>query len=141
MKLTGHAGQIANRLIHVDLVILDELGYLPFSQIGGALLFHLLSKPYERSSVIITTNLSFGEQFGMEQSMSRKGNCWDNTPMESWFASLKKEQVHLTKYATREAAKSAIFDYVEVFYNLIRRHSKINNLSPTELKNNGTPSS
>src|SRR5215471_3386344 len=64
-KASNKAGQLAERLLRRDLVILDELGYLPFSPSGGALLFHLLSKLYEHTSVVITTNLSFSEWAGV----------------------------------------------------------------------------
>ena len=69
-------------------------------------------------------------QHGIECSMSRKGNCWDNAPMESFFATLKKELVHHETYATREAARVSLFDYIEVFYNRERRHSALGYVSP-----------
>ena len=68
-------------------------------------------------------------------SMSRKGNCWDNAPMESFFATLKNELVHHKSYATRAQAKSDIFAYIEGFYNRLRLHSSLDYLSPDQFEN------
>ena len=65
-------------------------------------------------------------------SMSRRGNCWDNAAMESFFASLKKELVHDEDYATRDEAKASIFEYIEAFYNRVRRHSSLGYVAPAE---------
>ena len=65
-------------------------------------------------------------------SMSRKGNCWDNAVVESFFATLKKEEVHRERYLTREQAKTSLFYYIEVFYNRRRRHSALGYLSPND---------
>jgi transposase InsO family protein len=65
-------------------------------------------------------------------SMSRRGNCWDNAPMESFFATLKKELVHHENYATHAEARHSLFEYIEVFYNRVRRHSALGYLSPAQ---------
>lgn len=69
---------------------------------------------------------------GITCSMSRKGNGWDNAPMESFFATLKKELVHHEEYPTRAAARHSLFEYIEVFYNRVRRHSALGYQSPSQ---------
>jgi transposase InsO family protein len=73
-------------------------------------------------------------EHGIECSMSGKGQCWDNAPMESFFATLKKEQVHDEDYHTRAQARTSIFEYIETYYNLKRRHSALDYLSPVEFE-------
>jgi transposase InsO family protein len=68
--------------------------------------------------------------YGFKQSMSRKGNCWDNACMESFFGTLKTELVYHERYKTRRQARLSIFDYIETFYNRIRLHSKLGYQSP-----------
>lgn len=70
------------------------------------------------------------EQFGMMSSMSRKGNCYDNAPMESFWGTLKNELVHHHHYRTREEAIKDITEYIEVFYNRERRQKRLDYLSP-----------
>jgi putative transposase len=76
---------------------------------------------------------------GITCSMSRRADCWDNAPMESFFASLKKELVHGADFATRAEARAAIFEYIEVFYNNQRRHSSLGYVSPAEYEQSCTP--
>lgn len=68
----------------------------------------------------------------MRSSMSRKGDCWDNAPMESFFATLKKELIHQRRFRTRAEARREIFEYIEVFYNRERLHSSLGYVSPAE---------
>jgi len=87
-----------------------------------------------------------GSQFGSDEfsrwckdnrlspSMSRRGNCWDNAVAESFFSSLKTERIKRHIYATREEAKSDVFDYIEGFYNRVRRHKHLGQLSPLEFE-------
>jgi transposase InsO family protein len=69
---------------------------------------------------------------GIVCSMSRRANCWDNAPMESFFASLKKELTRGENFVTRAEARAELFEYIEVFYNRLRRHSSLGYLSPAE---------
>jgi putative transposase len=75
------------------------------------------------------------KRHGFECSMSRKGNCWDNAVAESFFHSLKVEAVHGETFRTRDEARRAVFDWLECFYNVKRRHSTLGYVSPTEFEN------
>jgi transposase InsO family protein len=75
-------------------------------------------------------------RYGMRCSMSRKGNCWDNAPTESFFNSLKNERVHMMRYRTQREAAADVFEYIEVFYNRSRRHSSLGLVSPTKYLQN-----
>jgi len=72
------------------------------------------------------------EKYQMKQSMSKKGDCWDNAVAESFFSTLKKERVYRETYRTRWQARQSIFDYIERFYNRVRKHSYVGNKSPVE---------
>ena len=72
------------------------------------------------------------KKLDVKQSMSRKANCWDNACAESFFASLKKEEVYQQAYGTRAQTKAAIFEYIEIFYNTYRPHSFTAGLSPKQ---------
>lgn len=78
--------------------------------------------------------IDFARSKGMVLSMSRKGNCWDNAPMESFFSRLKVELIYAKNYQCLNDVKSGLFEYIEIFYNRKRRHSANDNLSPAEFE-------
>ena len=73
---------------------------------------------------------------GIQCSMSRKGNCWDNAVSESFFATIKKALIHRFTFTTRREAAAAIFEYIEVFYNRVRKHSQLGYTSPVQFRKN-----
>lgn len=75
-------------------------------------------------------------EYGMRCSMSRKANCWDNAPTESFFNSLKNERVHGSRYHTHAEVKADVFQYIEMFYNRVRRHSTLGQISPERFLHN-----
>jgi transposase InsO family protein len=72
----------------------------------------------------------------MQASMSRRGNCYDNAPMESFWGSLKNELVHHCRYATRAEAEASIREFIEIFYNRQRRHSRLGYIAPAVFAQN-----
>jgi hypothetical protein len=96
--------------------------------------FEPLRRPPESTQYASTPYREVLERHGVEQSMSRRGNCLDNAPMESFFASLKREHVHGARFRTRDEARAAVFDYVEVFYNRQRLHSALGYRTPAEAR-------
>ena len=94
----------------------------------------LLRRPVESAQYASESYRKVLRSAGFQPSMSRKGDCYDNAPMESFFHTLKTELVHHRQYATRAEAKRDIFAYIEGFYNRTRRHSAIGYISPIEME-------
>ncbi len=130
--------------VFIDLYSRAVVGWSMDKRMGSALvtgaLEMALGKRQPKAGVVVHTDR--GSQYvsqayqrllkdnGLLCSMSRKGNCWDNAPSESFFHTLKVEQVHPEDFQTREEAHQAIFEYIEVFYNRQRKHSSNDYLAP-----------
>ena len=110
-------------------IVIDALTMAWFRRKPGPGLIHHSDRGSQYASHAFQEKLT---EYGMICSMSRKGNCWDNAPSESFFNSLKNERVHGTRYETRDEAITDLFAYIEVFYNRSRRHSTLGYKSPTQ---------
>ena len=110
-------------------IVLDALTMAWFRRKPAPGLMHHSDRGSQYASHAFQARL---KEYGMVCSMSRKGNCWDNAPSESFFNSLKNERVHDTRYRTQAEAKADLFDYIEPFYNRKRLHSTLGYASPTK---------
>ena len=114
-------------------IVIDALAMAWFRRKPAPGLIHHSDRGSQYASHAFQAQL---KEYGMVCSMSRKGNCWDNAPTESFFNSFKNERVHGTRYETREEAIADAFDYIEPFYNRRRRHSTLGYISPQQFLNN-----
>ena len=110
-------------------IVLDALTMAWFRRKPTPGLIHHSDRGSQYASHAFQARLN---EYGMVCSMSRKGNCWDNAPTESFFNSLKNERVHGTRYPTKAEAKADLFDYIEPFYNRKRLHSTLGYASPKQ---------
>ncbi len=108
-------------------IVLDALTMAWFRRKPAPGLIHHSDRGSQYASHAFQARLT---EYGMMCSMSRKGNCWDNAPTESFFNSLKNERVHGTRYRTKAEATADLFDYIEPFYNRKRLHSTLGYASP-----------
>lgn len=116
----------------VDLVT-DALTMAWFRRKPEPGVLHHSDRGSQYASSTFQTKLA---EFGMTCSMSRKGNCWDNAPTESWFNSFKNERYHGVRYENHADIKAAVFEYIEVFYNRKRQHSTLGYKSPIQFFDN-----
>ena len=113
-------------------IVTDALTMAWFRSKPAAGLIHHSDRGSQYASHAFQAKLT---EYGMTCSMSRKGNCWDNAPTESWFNSFKNERVHGERFATRDEMTAMAFEYIEVFYNRKRLHSTLGYKSPIQFLN------
>jgi transposase InsO family protein len=114
-------------------IVTDALTMAWFRRRPAAGLMHHSDRGSQYASHAFQDKL---KEYGMICSMSRKGNCWDNAPTESWFNSFKNEWVHGIRHATHADMKATSFEYIEVFYNRKRQHSTLGYRSPIQFMEN-----
>ena len=112
--------------VRLDLIV-DAWG-LPSQHLTR----HVLRQPLEFAQYTSEAYTNVLTSHGIRSSLSRPANCWDNAVAESFFSTLKLDLLYRHSWPTRAAARSAIFEYIEVFYNRERRHSTLGNLSPAD---------